>query len=83
MNVQQAKSADQSTVGQALIAPASAAAIGALLAVLVCVPYDQVFGFPTAWCTGLKYTASVAVLATCLTGRRPAERPLVYRVGHT
>jgi len=57
-NVQQAKSAEQSAVWDALIASASAAviaaAVGALLAVLVCVPFDQVFGFSTALCVGLK-----------------------------
>jgi hypothetical protein len=86
-NAQQARSADQSIVWDALTAPASAAviavAIGALLAMLVCVPYDQVFGFSTSLCAGLKYTASVAVFATCLSNGRPAERPLVYQVGHT
>jgi hypothetical protein len=78
-NVQQARSADQSIVWDAWVAPA----IGALLAVLVCVPYDQVFDFSTALCAGLKYTASVAVFATCLSNGRAAERPLVYQVGHT
>ena len=78
-NVEQAKSADQSTVWDALIA----AATGALLAVLVCVPYDRVFGLPTALCAGLKYMASVVVFATGLSSGRPAERSFVYQVGHT
>ena len=78
-NVQQAKSADQSTVWNALIA----AAIGALLAVLVCVPYEHVFGLSTALCVGLKYTASVVVFATCLSGGRSVEQLLFYQVGHT
>jgi len=82
-NAQQSKAAGQSIVWNALIAPAIATATGALLAVLVCVPYDQVFGFPTALCVGLKYTASVAVFATGLSSGRPAERPLVYQVSHT
>ena len=90
-NVQQAQSAGQSTVRDALIASALAqasaaviaVAIGALLAVLVCVPYDRVFGLPTALCAGLKYTASVAVFATGLSSGRPAGQPLVYQVGHT
>ena len=69
-------------VWDALIS-AIAVAIGALLAVLVCVPYDQVFGLFTALCVSLKYVASIAVFATCLIGRSPAKRPLVYRVGHT
>jgi hypothetical protein len=90
-NVQLVQSADQSTAWDALItaalAGASAAvvavAIGALLAVLVCVPCDQLFGLPTALCAGLKYTASVAVFATGLSSGRPAGQPLVYQVGHT
>jgi hypothetical protein len=92
-NVQQAQSAGQSTVWDASItaalAPASAAAsaaaiavvIGEQRAVLVCVPYDQLFGLPTALCAGLKHTASVAVLATCWTSCRLAEPPLVLQVG--
>ena len=86
-NVQQAQSAGQSTVWDALIACGNCRgkcrAIGALLAVLVCVPYDQVFGLSTALCAGLKYTASVVVFATCLSSGRPAGQPLVYQVGHT
>ena len=82
-NEQQARSAAQSTVWGALISSAIAAAIGGLLAVLVCVPYDQLFGLPTALCAGLKYTASVAVFATGLSSGRPAGQPLVYQVGHT
>ena len=90
-NAQQAQSADQSTAWDALIAsgiaPAIAAVIaaatGALLAVLVCVPYDQVFGLPTALCVGLKYSASVVVFSTGLSSGRPTERPFVYKVGHT
>ena len=82
-NAQQSKAADQSTVWDAWIAAAIAVAIGALLAVLVCVPYDRVFGLPTALCAGLKYTASVAVFATGLSSGRPAGQPLVYQVGHT
>jgi hypothetical protein len=90
-NVQQAQSAGQSIVWDALIAsalaPASAAviavAIGALLAVLVCVPYDRVFGLSTALCAGLRYTASVAVFAIGLSSGRLAGQPLVYQVGHT
>jgi hypothetical protein len=72
-NVQQAQSAGQSTVWNALIA----VAIGALLAVLVCVPYDQVFGLSTGLCAGLRYTASVAVFATGLSSGRLTERPFV------
>ena len=60
-----------------------AVAIGALLAVLVCVPYDQLFGLPTALCVGLKYTASVVVFSTGLSSGRLTERPFVYQVGHT
>jgi VIT1/CCC1 family predicted Fe2+/Mn2+ transporter len=82
-NVQQAQSAGQSTVWDALVAAVIAVAIGALLAVLVCVPYDQLFGLPTALCAGLKYTASVAVFATGLSSGRLTERPFVYQVGHT
>jgi VIT1/CCC1 family predicted Fe2+/Mn2+ transporter len=82
-NVEQAKSADQSTVWDALIAAAIRTAIGALFAVLVCVPYDQVFGLSTALCVGLRYTASVVVFATCLSGGRPTKQLLVYQVGHT
>jgi hypothetical protein len=78
-NVRQARSADQSIVWDAWVA----VAIGALLAVLACVPYDQVFGFSTALCVTLRYAASVAVFATCSTSRRSAEWPLVYQVGHT
>jgi hypothetical protein len=78
-NVQQSKAAGRSIVWNALIA----AATGALLAVLVCVPYDQVFGLPTALCAGLKYTASVAVFATGLSSGRPAERPFFNQVGRT
>ena len=86
-NVQQAQSAGQSTAWDALITAALAGAsagasagviavaIGALLAVLVCVPYDQLFGLPTALCAGLKYTASVAVFATGLSSGRPGGSP--------
>jgi hypothetical protein len=70
-NVQQAQSAGQSTAWDALIA------------VLVCLPYDQVFGISTDLCVGLKYTSSAVVFATCLSSGRPAERPLVYQVSHT
>jgi hypothetical protein len=77
-NVRQAKSADQSIVWDALIV----SAIGALLAVLVSVPYDQVLGLSTALCIGLKCTASVAVFNS-LASVRPAEMPLVYQVCHT
>ena len=72
-NVQQAKSADQGIVRNASIS----LAIGALLAVLVSVPYDQVLGLSTALCVGLKYAALVVVF-TYLACGRPAKLPLVY-----
>ena len=80
-NVQQSKAAGRSIAWDALISSAIAATIavatGALLAVLVCVPYDQVFGLPTSLCVGLKYTASVVVFATGLSSGRLTERPFV------
>jgi hypothetical protein len=73
-HAQQTRSADQSIVWNALIA----LAIGGLLAVLVSVPYAQVFGVSPALCVGLKYLASFVVL-TCLAGGRSAERVPPYR----
>jgi hypothetical protein len=67
-------------VWDALIASVIAAAIGALLAVLACVPYDQVLGLSPAWCVSLRIMTSVAVVTTCLASRRPGELPLVYQV---
>ena len=82
-NVQQSKAAGRTTVWDALISSAIAVAAGALLAVLVCVPYDQLFGLPATLCVGLKYTASVVVFATGLSRGRLTERPFVSQVGHT
>jgi hypothetical protein len=82
-NGQQAESADQSIDWNVWVAAAIAGATGALLAVLVCVPYDRLLGFSAALCISLRYAASVAVFATCWTSRRLAEPPPVLQVGHT
>ena len=68
-HAQQTRSADQSIAGDALIA----LAIGGLLAVLVSVPYAQLFGISPALCVGLKYVASI-VAFTCSANGRSAER---------
>lgn len=53
---------------------------GALLGVLVAVPYDQVIGLSESTCTILRSAVSVAVLGSLNTGRL---RDLTYRADET
>jgi hypothetical protein len=67
-NTQQPKPDGHSFALDAVVA----LAIGALLAVLVSVPFDRVLGLSAILCTALKYAASTVVV-TFLAGGRPTR----------